>query len=41
MSKQKKHLCKTIARKKLTKKQLWIVEWLKMNQYIAQVILQG
>ncbi len=31
MLKQKEHMCKTIARKKLTKKKLWIFEWPKMN----------
>ncbi len=31
MLKQKKHMCKTIARKNLTKKKLWTFEWLKMN----------
>ncbi len=31
MSKQKEHMCKKIARKKLTKKKLWTFEWPKMS----------
>jgi hypothetical protein len=30
MLKQKEHMCKKFARKKLTKKTLWTFEWLKM-----------
>ncbi len=31
MLKQKKHMCKNIARKKKTKNNLWTFEWPKMN----------
>jgi hypothetical protein len=31
MLKQKEHMCKKIARKKLIKKKLWIFEWPKMS----------
>jgi hypothetical protein len=31
MLKQKEHMCKKIARKKLTKKTLWTFEWPKMS----------
>jgi len=27
----KKHMCKKLARKKLTKKKLWTFEWFKMS----------
>jgi hypothetical protein len=32
MLKQKKHMCKNITKKKLTKKKLWTSEWPKMSQ---------
>jgi hypothetical protein len=31
MLKQKEHMCKNIARKKLTTKKLWTFEWSKMS----------
>jgi hypothetical protein len=31
MLKHKEHMCKNIARKKLTKKKLWTFEWPKMS----------